>query len=113
VAAAVDVVRRELEAAPFAAPTADRLRELGLDDRALGAAERAGLLWRVAPGLVLLPGAAEAAAARLALLEQPFTTSAARQDLGTSRRVVLPLLDRLDRAGLTRRLADDRREVVG
>ena len=112
VAAAVDVVRRELEAAPFAAPTADRLRELGLDDRALGAAERAGLLWRVAPGLVLLPGAAEAAAARLALLEQPFTTSAARQDLGTSRRVVLPLLDRLDRAGLTRRLADDRREVV-
>ncbi len=113
VVAAVDVVRRELEAAPFAAPTADRLRELGLDDRALGAAERAGLLWRVAPGLVLLPGAAEAAAARLALLEQPFTTSAARQDLGTSRRVVLPLLDRLDRAGLTRRLADDRREVVG
>ncbi|WP_457186342.1 SelB domain-containing protein [Nocardioides sp. P5_E3] len=113
VAAAVDVVRRELEAAPFAAPTADRLRDLGLDDRALGAAERAGLLWRVAPGLVLLPGAAEAAAARLALLEQPFTTSAARQDLGTSRRLVLPLLDRLDRAGLTRRLADDRREVVG
>nr|WP_300053826.1 selenocysteine-specific translation elongation factor [uncultured Nocardioides sp.] len=112
VAAAVDVVRRELEGAPFAAPTADRLRELALDDRALGAAERAGLLWRVAPGLVLLPGAAEAAAARLALLEQPFTTSAARQDLGTSRRVVLPLLDRLDRAGLTRRLADDRREVV-
>ena len=112
VAAAVDVVRRELEAAPFAAPTADRLRELGLDDRALGAAERAGLLWRVAPGLVLLPGAAEAAAARLALLEQPFTTSAARQDLGTSRRLVLPLLDRLDRAGLTRRLADDRREIV-
>ena len=40
------------------------------------------------------------------------TTSAARQDLGTSRRVVLPLLDRLDRAGLTRRLVDDRREVV-
>ncbi|HEU4337938.1 MAG TPA: SelB C-terminal domain-containing protein [Nocardioides sp.] len=112
VVSAVDAVRRELEAAPFAAPTADRLRELGLDDRALGAAERAGLLWRVAPGLVLLPGAADDAAARLARLEQPFTTSAARQELATSRRVVLPLLDRLDRAGLTRRLPDDRREVV-
>ncbi|WP_416955008.1 SelB C-terminal domain-containing protein [Nocardioides sp. T5] len=112
VSAAVDVVRRELEAAPFAAPTADRLRELGLDERALGAAERAGLLWRIAPGLVLLPGADRDAAARLARLEQPFTTSAARQDLATSRRVVLPLLDRLDRAGLTRRLPDDRREVV-
>ena len=112
VAAAVDVVRRELVVAPFAAPTADRLRELGLDERALGAAERAGLLWRIAPGLVLLPGADRDAATRLARLEQPFTTSAARQDLGTSRRVVLPLLERLDRAGLTRRLADDRREVV-
>lgn len=112
VAASVDVVRRELAVTPFAAPTADRLRELGLDERALGAAERAGLLWRVAPGIVLLPGADHDAAARLARLDQPFTTSAARQDLGTSRRVVLPLLDRLDRAGLTRRLADDRREVV-
>ncbi|MBC2932190.1 selenocysteine-specific translation elongation factor [Nocardioides sp. zg-1228] len=112
VAAAVDVVRGELATEPFAAPTADRLRELGLDDRALGAAERAGLLWRVAPGLVLLPGADRDAAARLARLEQPFTTSAARQELGTSRRVVLPLLDRLDRSGLTRRLADDRRQVA-
>jgi selenocysteine-specific elongation factor len=62
---------------------------------------------------VLLPGAGPDAAARLARLAQPFTTSAARQELGTSRRVVLPLLDQLDRAGLTRRLADDRREVVG
>jgi selenocysteine-specific elongation factor len=112
VAAAVDVVRRELEAAPWSAPAADRLRELGLDDRALGAAERAGLLWRVAPGIVLLPGADRSAAERLSRLEQPFTTSAARQELDTSRRVVLPLLDRLDRAGLTRRLPDDRREVV-
>ena len=37
----------------------------------------------------------------------------ARERLGSTRRVVLPLLDRLDRAGLTRRLPDDRREVVG
>ena len=32
--------------------------------------------------------------------------------LGTSRRVVLPLLDHLDRSRLTRRLPDDRRELV-
>ncbi|HET8994563.1 MAG TPA: selenocysteine-specific translation elongation factor [Rhodococcus sp. (in: high G+C Gram-positive bacteria)] len=109
---AVDVVRRDLLAAPFVAPTADRLRELGLDDRALGAADRSGQLWRVGPGIVLLPDAADAAVARLRELEQPFTTSAARERLGTTRRVVLPLLDQLDRAGRTRRLADDRREVA-
>ncbi|MEU5843839.1 selenocysteine-specific translation elongation factor [Rhodococcus sp. NPDC047139] len=109
---AVEMVRSDLLAAPFAAPTADRLRELGLDERALGAAERSGRLWRVGPGIVLLPDAADTAVARLRELEQPFTTSAARERLGTTRRVVLPLLDRLDRAGRTRRLADDRREVV-
>ncbi len=110
---AVDVVRRELSDQPFAAPTADRLRELGLDDRAVAAAHRSGLLWRVAPGIVLLPDAAETAVVRLRELEQPFTTSAARERLATSRRVVLPLLDQLDRAGRTRRLPDDRREVLG
>ncbi|MEZ7240280.1 selenocysteine-specific translation elongation factor [Rhodococcus sp. GXMU-t2271] len=109
---AVDAVRRDLLAAPFVAPTADRLRELGLDDRALGAAHRSGQLWRVAPGIVLLPDAGDAAVARLRELEQPFTTSAARERLQTTRRVVLPLLDQLDRAGRTRRLADDRREVA-
>ncbi|WP_241384112.1 selenocysteine-specific translation elongation factor [Rhodococcus sp. CH91] len=109
---AVEQVHRDLQASPFLAPTADRLRELGLDDRALAAAERSGRLWRVGPGIVLLPDAADAAVARLRELDQPFTTSAARERLATTRRVVLPLLDRLDRAGRTRRLADDRREVV-
>jgi selenocysteine-specific elongation factor len=109
---AVEALCRDLQAAPFAAPTADRLRELGLDDRSLGAADRSGLLRRIAPGIVLLPDALDAAVVRLRELEQPFTTSAARERLGTSRRVVLPLLDQLDRAGRTRRLPDDRREVV-
>lgn len=109
---AVEAVRRDLEAEPFAAPTADRLRELGLDNRAAAAAAKAGLLLRPAPGIVLLPGADRLAASWLAELPQPFTTSQARVRLATSRRVVLPLLEHLDRAGLTRRLADDRREVV-
>jgi selenocysteine-specific elongation factor len=104
-------VERDLAAAPFAAPTADRLAELGLDARRAAAAARAGRLLRVAPGIVLLPDAAEVAADRLAGLPQPFTTSEARQRLGTSRRVVLPLLDHLDRRGLTTRLPDDRRRV--
>jgi len=108
----VEAVLRDLAAAPYAAPTADRLRDLGLDERALGAAERSGLLRRVGPGIVLTPAAVDGAVELLRSLEQPFTTSAARERLGTTRRVALPLLDHLDRAGHTRRLPDDRREVV-
>ncbi|HWJ81506.1 MAG TPA: SelB C-terminal domain-containing protein [Nocardioides sp.] len=108
---AVAALREDLAAAPFAAPTAARLAELGLDDRRAAAAARAGRLLRLAPGIVLLPGADRAAVRLLADLPQPFTTSEARQRLATSRRVVLPLLAHLDAAGLTRRLADDRREV--
>ncbi len=67
---------------------------------------------RLAPGVVLLPDAAERAVDALVDLPQPFTTSAARSRLGTSRRVVLPLLEHLDRARLTRRLPDDRRTVL-
>jgi selenocysteine-specific elongation factor len=109
----VEAVLADLAATPYGAPTADRLRELGLDERALGAAERSGLLRRVGPGIVLAPAAVDGAVDLLRDLEQPFTTSAARERLSTSRRVVLPLLDHLDRAGRTRRLPDDRREVVG
>ena len=106
------LLAEDLTASPFAAPTAGRLAELGLDTRREAAAARAGRLLRLAPGIVLLPGADRLAVARLGELPQPFTASEARSRLSTSRRVVLPLLDHLDRAGLTRRLPDDRREVV-
>jgi selenocysteine-specific elongation factor len=111
VAAAVEVLRVDLADAPFAAPTADRLAELGLGRRELAAAERAGAVVRLAEGVVLLADAPEQAAAVLAGLPQPFTTSEARQALGTSRRVAVPLLELLDRRQLTRRLPDDRRTV--
>ncbi|HSE09667.1 MAG TPA: SelB C-terminal domain-containing protein [Nocardioidaceae bacterium] len=110
---AVEALREDLEREPFAAPTADRLREVGLDNKSAAAAAKAGLVLRPEPGIVLLPGADRLAAKWLAELPQPFTTSEARQRLGTSRRVVLPLLAHLDRRGLTRRLPDDRREVTG
>lgn len=106
---AVEQLTMGLQDEPFAAPDADRLHELGLDGRALAAAERAGLLIRVADGIVLLPGADQDAARLLDGLPQPFTTSEARRRLGSTRRVVIPLLERLDRLGLTRRLPDDRR----
>ena len=110
---AVRLLRGDLAGQPFAAPEAARLRELGLDSRALAAAARAGLLLRVADQVVLAPGADREAARILAGLPGPFTAAEARQLLRTTRRVAIPLLEYLDRRGLTRRLPDDRRTVTG
>jgi len=109
--AAVRAVLADLAADPFLAPDAGRLRELGLDNRAIAAAARAGLLLRVTGQIVLAPGAGAQAARLLAALPQPFSTAEARQALGTTRRVAIPLLEYLDRAGITERLPDDRRRV--
>ena len=109
VAKAVQAVLDGLSDAPFSAPDTERLRELGLDARGAAAAERAGLLRRLPGNVVLAPDAGERAARILADLPQPFTTAEARQALKTSRRVVIPLLEWLDRQAVTRRLPDDRR----
>jgi selenocysteine-specific elongation factor len=112
VARAVEKVRAELAARPFLAPEAARLAELGLGPRQIGAAVRAGALIRLADNVVLLPDAVDQAVRVLAELPQPFTLSQARQALGTTRRVAVPLLGLLDQRGATRRLPDDRRTVV-
>jgi selenocysteine-specific elongation factor len=111
VAAGVRAVLADLADAPFMAPEAGRLNELGLDTRALAAAARAGLLLRVTDQIVLAPGADAEAARALAGLPQPFTAAEARRALGTTRRVAIPLLEFLDRAGITQRLPDDRRRL--
>jgi selenocysteine-specific elongation factor len=111
IAAGVQAVLDALADDPFAAPDTERLRALGLDARALATAARVGLLLRIADLLVLAPGADKEAARILAGLEQPFTTSPARQALGTSRRVAIPLLEYLDRARVTERLPGDLRRL--
>ncbi len=110
-AAAVRSVLDALAHDPFAAPEAGRLRALGLDARAVATAARAGLLLRVADLIVLAPDADKAAARVLAGLDQPFSTSQARQALHTSRRVAIPLLEYLDRARVTERLPGDLRRI--
>ncbi len=111
VAAGVKAVLADLARAPFLAPEAGRLRELGLDARAIAAAARAGLLLRVNEQIVLAPDAKAEAARVLARLPQPFSTAEARQALATTRRVAIPLLEYLDRARVTERLPDDRRRL--
>ena len=99
----VAAIEERLKVEPFAAPEADDLTELGLGPKELAAAERAGRLLRLKQGIVLLPSAPEEARRRLSELEQPFTLSAARKALGTTRRVAIPLLEYLDAQRITRR----------
>ncbi len=112
VAQAVAQVRDDLAAAPWSAPDANRLRDLGLGPRELAAAARAGALHRLADGVYLTPEGVSGAAEPLRTLAQPFTVSDARQAWGTSRRVALPLLAYLDGAGVTRPHGDGTRSVV-
>jgi selenocysteine-specific elongation factor len=111
IADAVQAILDGLAGDPFGAPDTERLRGLGLDARALAAAARFGLLLRIADLIVLAPGADREAARILARLEQPFTTSQARQALRTSRRVAIPLLEHLDRTRVTERLPGDLRRL--
>ncbi|MDP9432601.1 MAG: selenocysteine-specific translation elongation factor [Actinomycetota bacterium] len=97
----LDVLVSRLQTEPFAAPEAAELERLQLGPAVLAAAVRDGRLLRIAEGVFLLPEAEDAAVARLAELDQPFTLSEARQVLSTSRRVAVPLLERLDAQGRT------------
>ena len=109
---AVQSIEKALREAPFSAPEAGELKGLDVGPRELAAAERAGRLLRLGGGVVLLPDAPARAAATLAGLDGDFTLSQARQALGTTRRVAVPLLEHLDRVGVTRRVDDTRRRVV-
>jgi selenocysteine-specific elongation factor len=110
--AGVAKLEARLLANPFLAPLAGDLTALGLGVRELAAAEQARRVFRLQGGVVLLPSAPDLAIEALAQLPQPFTTSQARQALGTSRRVAIPLLEYLDGRGRTRRIDDEHREVV-
>jgi selenocysteine-specific elongation factor len=110
--AAVTEVLADLEAAPFVAPNASRLAELGLGRRELAAAVRAGALLDLGNGVVLRPGADDTAVRLLGQIGRPFTPSEAKQVLETTRRVVVPLLEHLDRRELTKRLEDGRRALT-
>ncbi|MBW0102495.1 SelB C-terminal domain-containing protein [Pseudonocardia sp. KRD291] len=103
---AMATLRADLQAAPFVAPDAGRLAELGLGPRALASLERAGELLRVTPDVVLLPDAQDRALELLAGLGDEFTLSQARQALDTTRRIAVPLLELLARRGHTERTPD-------
>ncbi len=108
---AVAELENRLASTPFTAPEAPDLAALGLGPRELAAAERAGRLVRLGGSVVLAADAPARAARILAGLAPPFTVSDARRALGTTRRVAVPLLERLDADGVTRRAADGTRTL--
>ena len=109
--AALQPLLDRLTADPLAAPDSTELA--GLARAELAAAVRAGRLLRLTEGVYVGPTAPEWAAGRLqALPDAPFTVSAAREVLGSSRRVVVPLLEHLDAARVTRKLPDGTRLLV-
>ena len=110
-AAGVRTLVERLRAEPFAAPERYELDALRLGPRELAAAHKAGVLLRISADIVLLPDAPEQALTRLRTLPQPFTASAARQALGTTRRVVIPLLEHLDEQGSTERIDGGARRI--
>ena len=110
---AVESLERRMAGTGFAVPVEADLARVGLRAPEVAAAARAGRLVRLAPDVVLLPYAVDHAVSVLAGLPQPFTAGAAREALGTSRKVVVPLLEHLAARGRTRRTADGRHLVTG
>ena len=108
---AVSRLIASLEVEPFAAPEQQQLASLGLGRRELGAAAAARAILLLPGNVALLPSAPRVAEDRLRGLPQPFTLSAARQALGTTRRIAVPLLEHLDRMGITERVNGDLRRV--
>ncbi|TCP42633.1 selenocysteine-specific elongation factor [Tamaricihabitans halophyticus] len=105
----LDALDAHLAERPFQAPDAGQLNRWGLGARELAAAERLGRLTRITDHVVLGAEALAAATTVLRTIPQPFTVSQARVALNTTRRVAIPLLERLDSAGFTRKRPDDTR----
>jgi selenocysteine-specific elongation factor len=88
------------------------LRELGADRKATALLVRLGVLVVIAPGGWLGRTALEEAVATLRRSfpgGRPFSAGEAREALGTTRRTAIPLLEHLDRTGITVRQGDRRR----
>lgn len=85
-----------------------RVSELGAEPELLAALIGDGRLVRVSDDLVYLPEQLASITAALADVDQPFTVSEFRQALDLSRKYAVPLLEWLDRDGVTRRTGDTR-----
>ena len=115
-AAARDALLRALGEHPFAPPALSAATtRAGAPPALVRELEAEGAIVRLGPDLAVGADALAAAVARLraaATVEGPLSAARAKEVLGTSRKYALPLLEELDRRGLTRRRGDVR-DVLG
>ena len=109
---AADALVAALAQAPFSPPRlSEATAAAGADAALVKELEAAGTIVRLGPDLAMTAEALEEAAillrARYAAAG-PLTAAAAKETLGTSRKYALPLLEELDRRGITRRNGDVR-----
>jgi selenocysteine-specific elongation factor len=89
-----------------APPTIAELERQGIARGVVDAAVAAGLAVRVSKDLVFLPEVVARAEDLVRSAPAGITVSAFREGLGTSRKYALPLLEHLDRTGVSRRDGD-------
>jgi selenocysteine-specific elongation factor len=105
-------LERQVTAQPgVVAHTEPELAACGLRPADIAAATNAGRLVRLPAGVFILPAMIDHAVDLLSSLDQPFTASSARTALGTTRRVIIPLLEHLAELGRTCREADGRHRL--
>jgi selenocysteine-specific elongation factor len=107
-----DTLLSLLDATPFSPPgLSEAARRAGAPPALVTELEAAGLLVRLDTDIAMTADAVERAVTVLRVAaerEGPLTASRARQLLDTSRKYALPLLEELDRRGVTRRRGDTR-----
>ncbi|HEX5630491.1 MAG TPA: SelB C-terminal domain-containing protein, partial [Acidimicrobiia bacterium] len=100
-----DSARALLDESGFAAPRRD---ELGLEPEVLHALLRDGALVAVGDDLVYLPETLDRIVGAARDMQDGFSVAGFRDALGITRRHAVPLLEWMDRAGITRREGDVR-----
>ena len=104
-------IREALSAKPFDPPSRKDFSEDGHLQQALRFLIEQGKIVELNSEIVLLRDAVEQmriAVAEFLSKHGPATASQLRQKIGTSRRVIIPFLEYLDRVGVTQRIGDSR-----
>jgi selenocysteine-specific elongation factor len=104
-------IHEDLSRKPFDPPTRRELERDREEQRAFKFLIESGKVIEISPDVVLLRENFErmkSAVADFISKNGPATVSELRQVLGSSRRIMVPFLERLDREGFTRRVSDKR-----
>ena len=104
-------VREALSKQPFDPPSRKAIESDPQARQVVRFLIESGEVIEIAPDVILLRESFERMKSQVVefvLISGPATVSDLRQALGSSRRVMVPLLERLDREGVTRRVGDKR-----